>query len=168
MSDRFNTIKGENTTNTWLTPKWLLDELGEFDLDPCAAPEPRPWDCAKVNISLPEDGLAVDWGKYGRVWCNPPYGSEGAPFLKRMAEHRCGLSLVFVRTDTKVFQEWILKKAAMIFFLRGRLKFCRVDGTPSRQTANAPSCLVAYDFAERNMLQRLERAGFGEIANLNI
>lgn len=23
--------------DTWLTPRWILDQLGKFDLDPCAA-----------------------------------------------------------------------------------------------------------------------------------
>lgn len=30
-----------------ITPRWILDPLGSFDLDPCAS-DPRPWDCAAV------------------------------------------------------------------------------------------------------------------------
>jgi len=44
-----------------LTPRWLLDRLGQFDLDPCAATV-RPWDCAARNLVEADDGLAVDWG----------------------------------------------------------------------------------------------------------
>jgi hypothetical protein len=27
---------GQGLTQVWLTPKWILDPLGPFDLDPCA------------------------------------------------------------------------------------------------------------------------------------
>jgi hypothetical protein len=47
-----------------ITPRWLLDRLGPFDLDPGAA-DPRPWDCARVNITERENGLAHPWR--GRV-----------------------------------------------------------------------------------------------------
>jgi hypothetical protein len=36
-------------TTTWLTPPSILAALGPFDLDPCAAPEPRPWPTAAVH-----------------------------------------------------------------------------------------------------------------------
>lgn len=52
-------------SQTWLTPKWILEPLGAFDLDPCAAPSPRPWDTAANHIELPTDGLASGWA--GRV-----------------------------------------------------------------------------------------------------
>ena len=44
QTNNFNT----NTKNNgeWLTPPYVLDALGEFDLDPCS-PVVRPWDTAK-------------------------------------------------------------------------------------------------------------------------
>lgn len=48
-------------TDVWLTPKPIIDALGPFNLDPCAAPIPRPWRTADAHICLPEDGLAADW-----------------------------------------------------------------------------------------------------------
>src|SRR5437867_202275 len=48
-------------TDVWLTPPHILAALGPFDLDPCAAPEPRPWPTAERHIALPDDGLAADW-----------------------------------------------------------------------------------------------------------
>lgn len=43
----FNT----NTENKeeWLTPPYILEALGGFDLDPCA-PEFRPWDMGKSPL----------------------------------------------------------------------------------------------------------------------
>lgn len=68
-------VSHNGETNTWLTPKWLLDELGEFDLDPCAAPEPRPFPTAKKMISEKDGcGLSAKWE--GRVWLNPLWKAD--------------------------------------------------------------------------------------------
>ena len=37
------------TSQVHLTPRWIIDAWGPLDLDPCAA-DPRPCDCAKVNL----------------------------------------------------------------------------------------------------------------------
>lgn len=159
----FNTYKTEDTTNIWLTPRNLLDKLGEFDLDPCAAIG-RPWDCAKNNYTIKDDGLKQNW--FGRVWCNPPYGSEAGAFLKKFSDYKGpGLCLIFVRSDTKVWHDYILNSAKYIFFIKGRLKFCRIDGK-SAAAANAPSCLVAWNEAELTLLKKLENDGLGKLAYL--
>lgn len=73
---------------TWLTPRYIIDALGPFDLDPCCPPT-MPWRTATRMVHWPDDGLKVDWtGK--RVWCNPPYGREAVPFLRKMAENKTG------------------------------------------------------------------------------
>jgi hypothetical protein len=59
----------------WLTPPGIIGALGPFGLDPCAAPEPRPWPTAARHITRPDDGLAADWGQ-DRVFLNPPSLSE--------------------------------------------------------------------------------------------
>lgn len=45
-------------SQTYITPKWIIDALGPFDLDPCAA-DPRPWDCAITNVT--RNGLQFPW-----------------------------------------------------------------------------------------------------------
>ena len=140
---------------TWLTPPHIIRALGEFDLDPCCPPN-MPWRTAKRMVCRPEDGLAVDWtGK--RVWLNPPYGREAVPFLRKMAENRTGwgILLYFARTDSSMWHDLIFPHAYGYLFLRGRIKFCRADGTPAN-TACAPSALVAY--SERDFA-RLRGAG---------
>ena len=134
---------------TWLTPPEIINALGPFDLDPCCPPT-MPWRTATRMVHWPEDGLKVDWtGK--RIWCNPPYGREAVPFLRKMAENKTGggILLIFARTDTAAWQDWIFPHTNGILFLRGRLRFHRPDGTQG-ETASAPSALVAYserDFA---------------------
>jgi len=139
--------------DTWLTPKSYIWALGPFDLDPCAAPSPRPWETANFHIELPEDGLAADWGE-GRVWLNPPYGRDIGRWLQKMAKHGSGTSLIFARTETEAWHDWVWSKATGLLFLKGRIRFCLPDGTPGNYTGGAPSAFVAYsdyDFAKLRM-----------------
>lgn len=130
------------TSTTWLTPPKILNRLGPFDLDPCAAPEPRPWSTAARHITLPDDGLTADW--CGRVWLNPPYSKHAANWLARMADHDYGTALIFARTDTTWFQDHVLNRATALFFLRGRIKFHLPDGSEGTDNGGAPSVLCAY------------------------
>lgn len=127
----------------WLTPPHILKALGPFDLDPCApTPETRPWDTAAKHYSIRDNGLSKPWA--GRVWMNPPYGRETDKWLARMADHDNGIALIFARTETAMFCEYVWKKASAILFISGRLHFHHVNGTRARSNSGAPSCLVAY------------------------
>jgi len=132
-------------TETWLTPPNILHELGYFDLDPCAAPN-MPWRTAGTMLTEEDDGLSVEWS--GRVFMNPPYGRKLPPFLKKLSEYGDGIALVFARTETRAFHDYVWPHADAIMFLKGRLKFFRPDGTQG-DSAGAPSCLIAY--GERNV-----------------
>jgi hypothetical protein len=128
-------------TERWLTPKWVIDLLGPFDLDPCGAPD---WHTAET-VWTPEDGrdgLVEDWN--GRVWLNPPYGREATKWLAKLAEHGRGTALIFARTDTAAFHSEVWGKAHAVLFLRGRLTFLRPDASKPVANSGAPSCLVAY------------------------
>ncbi len=139
MAKNFNTNTDNNPV--WLTPPSIIQSLGEFDLDPCS-PINRPWDTAKHHYTIEDDGLSKEW--FGRVWHNPPYGRELGKWLKKMAEHKNGISLIFARTETKAFQDYIFPHANSIHFIGHRLKFFKVDGTEG-DSANAPSVLISYD-----------------------
>lgn len=154
MNKDFNT----NTANLdeWLTPKYITDALGPFDLDPCSPADRRPWDTAKVHIGLPIDGLNESWE--GRVWCNPPYGRETFLWLAKLADHGKGTALIFARTETIGFHEQVWGKADAVFFFKGRLKFCKVTGL-SGGTANAPSCLVSYSKEDTRAILAAEARG---------
>lgn len=138
-------------TTTWLTPPHILDALGPFDLDPCAA---HNWQTAKRHIILPDDGLSADWS--GRVWLNPPYGSEAWEWLAKLAGHGDGIALVFARTETEGFVREVWRKADAVLFLHGRLHFHDVNGVRAKANAGAPSCLVAYG---RNNVRALADCG---------
>lgn len=147
---------GDADTHVWLTPPHILEALGTFDLDPCAAPEPRPWATALVHW-LPSDApLNRPWR--GRVWLNPPYGGPSlvGPWMRRMADHGRGTALIFARTETAVFFETVWERATAVLFFKGRLYFHRPDGSAGRYSGGAPSVLVAYG---KDDAARLEDSG---------
>jgi hypothetical protein len=145
----------EGATNVWLTPKDLINDLGPFDLDPCAA-DPRPFDIGKLNYTEADDGLSKPWS--GFTWCNPPYGPWVDRWLKRMHEHANGIALVFARTETKAMQA-ALHAADAVFFLASRLTFLRgrPPFKPGDQNAGAPSVLLAYGDLAIARLESLSR-----------
>ncbi len=138
-------------TNEWLTPPEIIRALGPFDLDPCS-PVHRPWDTARVHYSTRDNGLAQKWA--GRVWLNPPYGPHMKDWLERLADHANGIALVFARTETAWFYSHGWSRADSLLFLRGRLRFHRVDGSRANAFAGAPSVLLAYGQQNVDALRR--------------
>jgi hypothetical protein len=73
-------------SQNWITPRWIIDRLGPFDLDPAAA-SPRPWDCAAHNLT--DRGLELSWT--GRVWLNPPFDRyQVGKSIQRLADYGNG------------------------------------------------------------------------------
>lgn len=128
-------------TDDWITPKHILNVLGEFDLDPCASIT-QPWPTAKTQYTIMDNGLLLPW--QGRIWLNPPYASDGAIWIMRLAQHGDGVALIFARTETDAWFRWIWNEAHSVLFLHGRLHFHRPNGERSKHNAGAPSALVAY------------------------
>lgn len=129
-------------SHVWLTPPEILAALGPFDLDPCAAPSPRPWPTAERHIELPECGLTAEWS--GRVWCNPPFGDQTWLWLERMAGHGNGIALAFARTETVGFHRWVWGRASAVMFLKTRPHFHRPCGTRAKGNSGGPIVLIAY------------------------
>ena len=148
-----------NTKNNdeWLTPPYIIKELGTFDLDPCSPhPNKRPFNTALNHYHKEINGLLKNWK--GRVWCNPPYGRETFKWLEKLYNHGKGTALIFARTETIGFHKQIWEKADGIFFFKGRLKFYYIDGTMG-DCANAPSCLVAYGQKDSLILSKCNLKG---------
>ena len=124
----------------WLTPPWILEKLGEFDLDPCA-PVNRPWNIAKHHYTIEDDGLSKKW--FGKVFCNPPYDNAGE-WLNKLHDHGNWIALIFARTETEMFFSEVWDKADAILFIKGRLWFYHVTGEKARSNGGAPSVLIAY------------------------
>jgi hypothetical protein len=146
------------TTDSWITPQWLLDRLGHFDLDPCAC-DPQPWRTADRMITERENGLLRPWS--GRVWLNPPYGRQLGAWLNRLALHGHGTALTFARTETRAFHENVWPFASALLFLRGRLTFHQPNGERAKMGHNSggPSVLIAYGRQDRDFLSLVRDLG---------
>lgn len=114
-------------SDEWGTPSHILDALKPYDLDP-ALP-------GKTN------GLDIPW--HGFVFLNPPY-KQINQWMKKMAEHNNGIALVFARTETNWWHEYVWPIASSILFLRGRLSFIPLSGQHTSSNSGAPSVLIAY------------------------
>lgn len=129
------------------TPRWIIDALGPFDLDPAAA-YPRPWHCA--DHSFTRDGLTRPWE--GRVWLNPPFDRYVVgKWMRKLAEHGDGIALLHARTEAAWFEP-VWESASGILFMANRIKFCRPDGSEQPANSGAPPVLVAFG---KNNLARL-------------
>jgi DNA N-6-adenine-methyltransferase (Dam) len=105
-----------------LTPRWILDPIGPRGFDPCAN-KIRPWDCAALNYTIEDDGLAQVWPDDLSFWLNPPFHRyQIAAWLRRAAEHNRGIALFHARTDTDWFRI-VKESAASLFFLDRRVIF---------------------------------------------
>jgi hypothetical protein len=135
--------RSKETTDDWITPKWLIERIGPFDLDPCESMT-QPWPCAERGINVQQNGLLQPWS--GSVWMNPPYGKRTNTWLEKLAAHGNGVALVFARTETRMFFDHVWPHYSAMLFLRGRLTFCFPDGKGSKAAHNSggPSVLIGY------------------------
>lgn len=135
-------------TQSWITPRFIIEALGPFDLDPCAC-NPQPWSCAHESWS--HGGLDIQWR--GRVWLNPPFDRyEVAKWVGRLAKHGRGTALLHARTEA-VWFEPVWQHAASILFLSDRLYFHYPDGRRAKANSGAPACLVAFGVEDARRLK---------------
>ena len=130
------------SSDEWYTPRWLIDELGPFDLDPCApTADARPFEIAPRCYTKDDDGLLQPWE--GVVYMNPPYSRVLLrQFCEKMAKHNNGMALLKNQVDNLLFQDVIFPSAASMLFMRHRVKFIRPDGSSGNPFFG--SCLVAW------------------------
>lgn len=141
-------------SDVWLTPPHIVEAVGPFDLDPCAAID-QPWRTAATQYTTVDDGLAQVW--HGFTWCNPPFGPDVATWLARMATHGDGIALCAARTETRWFVNHVWAAADAVLFLHGRPHFHHPDGSRAAANSGAPICLVAYG-----------RRAFGRLASCDL
>lgn len=149
-------------TDEWLTPPEILKALGPFELDPCATCGQahdgfKPWTAAMVQFCKCSDGLSQKW--HGMVWLNPPYGKKIGAWMAKLAKHKKGIALVFARTETGWFQDCVFRTATSLFFVMGRIRFYKPDGTPGGYTGGAPSVFVAYGKEASDRIENLQMPG---------
>jgi site-specific DNA-methyltransferase (adenine-specific) len=126
-------IQGTRDSDNYATPIKFMKQLEnefKFDLDPC------PF---KSEIN----GLEIEWN--GNIYINPPYSNiepfiiKGIDEIKNGRANKC-VYLIPIRSDTKYWHNLILKYAAEIRFIKGRLNF-----NESKSPAPFPCVLVIFD-----------------------
>jgi phage N-6-adenine-methyltransferase len=141
--------------DTWLTPRFILEHLGKFDLDPCATSANPHW-CAPNCYEKDDDGLSSQW--FGRVFMNPPFSNTG-PWIRRHAEHRNGISLVPASVESRIWREIVWPQAIAVSLLHGRTRFCNPDGSATRGRPLRSIALIAWSPLDANVLEAAPFAG---------
>ena len=151
--------RSSKITVEWYTPVEILEQLGDFDLDPCSCIEAWNYNhSAKQFFAKNDNGIEKGW--VGRVWLNPPYSNpEIQMFMRKMAEHNNGMALLYNRADSSWFQNYVLKVADSIMFLHKRIKFIGSDGKIGGNPG-AGSVLVAYGKHNTEVLENCNIDGY--------
>ena len=112
-----------NNDDNYATPPHfykVLNDKYNFDFDPC------PYNESEIKV----DGLKIEWGKSNFI--NPPYSQKLKEefVIKGIEESKKGKLCVFlipVSTSTKLFHNYIKPNAKSIDFVKGRIKFGKID-----------------------------------------
>jgi site-specific DNA-methyltransferase (adenine-specific) len=112
-----------NNDDNYATPPEFYEELNKrfyFDFDPC------PYNENNIEVN----GLNIEWGMSNFI--NPPYSQKlKEAFIKKgieeMKKGKVCVFLIPVSTSTKLFHDYIKPNATEIEFVRGRIKFGKVD-----------------------------------------
>ena len=133
-----------NKKDDWETPphifQFACDHFGFIpQLDVCATEEN-----SLCKYHYDHDGLFRPYDV--DVWCNPPYSEMKKWVRKCYFEHIKNnvniIMLIFAKTDTLAFHDYIFGKAE-IYFLKGRLNFFD-KGRESLNNAPYGSALICY------------------------
>lgn len=147
--------RSAKATDEWYTPPWIIQALGDFDLNPCA-PTRDHWTAASC-YTKDDNGLRRDW--FGRVFLNPPYSRPLiVQFVSKLAMYGDGIALLFNRMDTALWHDVIFPSADAMLVMRGRLKFIDRHGHEAN-FAGCSSVLVAWGGRNAKCLERCSIPG---------
>lgn len=138
-------------SHDYWTPPEVFEKLDiEFDIDVASPVGGVKWIPAKKYFTKEDDGLKQDWE--GTVWMNPPYGKFTGNWLEKFIDHNNGIALVFSRTDTQWFHNYV-KKSDAVLFIKGRLFFYK-SGVKTKHSAGNESILIACGEKSVNALEQ--------------
>lgn len=161
MIKTLNTQRANDDT-TYITPKWLTDLLGPFDVDIAAARGSYNKIGRRENYYGPTGsescGLMAKLKKSDFVWCNPPFAiRHGMPqFVAKMQRHNNGILLLPANTHQNWFLESVVPHAALVYFWQGVFKFDRLDGQLKLALGTG---IMLVEFGNKNRLLRLRDSG---------
>lgn len=169
MKRAFENPEGKN--DEWLTPPWLVEALGVFQLDPCAVKD-GPWLLADKNFTIEDDGLEQDWEKL-RAWMNPPFNRWRAKhWAKKMSDNNNGISLQIGKTEVQWFHEFYADVAVSMLLMDKRFAFLDRDGNEpvdkdGKKIGNCGGSPILVAFGSDNA-DALEDSKLGKHVPLNM
>jgi site-specific DNA-methyltransferase (adenine-specific) len=146
-------------SNKWYTPKYITDYIesnyGKITLDPCASDWRK---IANINYTKEDDGLSKEWNE-DLVFVNPPYGRGIKLWVEKCVKEQIKhkntiIMLIPARPDTSYWHDFIFPNYKEIFFIKGRIKFDRIEG--DSESAPFPSCLVVFSEYDKKIIRPLE------------
>jgi len=130
---------GENllkeSDNRFTDPSFIHaieQSFGTIEFDPCWHPASAIRPLAYLDVRQGDDGLRDDWSG-SLAFVNPPWSNQKA-WIERAYEQwsrnkvKTVVCLVPSKTDTKLFHD-VLSTDADIYFIEGRPRFFKEDGT---------------------------------------
>ena len=93
-----------------------------------------------------DQALDQEWNR--DFFMNPPY-SQIYPFMKKAYEQHIkhnvnALILIYSKTDTKYWHNFVTDKVTQIHFQKGRIEFLDSTGAPTGDNAPYPSAWLIY------------------------
>lgn len=153
-----------NNDCTYITPKWLTDLLGPFDVDIAAAAGSYNVIGRRENYCGPTGsencGLAAKLKESDFVWCNPPFAIRHGmdKFIQKMQQHGGGIMLLPANTQQRWFLEFVVPHAASVYFWPGTFKF---DDIFSRPKLALGTGIILVEFGQAQRLKRLLTSNLG-------
>lgn len=132
--------------DTWCTPLWLAEAVGEWDIDPCSNDRSHIKAREMYDLDKGQDGLelARNIGKSIRLFINPPY-SDVMPWVQAYKHTRFCFLLKF-DPSTKWFAA-LMERTELVLFPKGtRIKFEPPEGVAAKD-AIAPQFPHALFYA---------------------
>ncbi len=158
-------VKEKETDNRFTSPEFIgaiVDSFGPIDFDPCwhqaSAVAPKAW----LDVRQGDNGLRDPW--FGTlVFVNPPWSAQDKWVRRAYHQWASGnahtvLCLVPAKTDTRFFHSTLVKQADL-YFIEGRPRFSKEDGT-SEVTKVATMLVIfgATDDQKMRMAQHIRGA----------
>ena len=149
-------LGGRNVSHTftskdeaWRTPDYIydyFDKIYKFNFDAAASKENAR---TKKYLTKQDDALSSSWCRKGRrIWLNPPYSRNLYPWIEKAYEESkkgCIVAiLIYSRTDTKWWHDFVIPHAYKVHFIRPRIKFLDSKTGKKKGSATAPSCLIVF------------------------
>ena len=118
------------------TPKRVVDYFGKFDYDPATTAEKAKEFGIKYFDTIETNGLLSDWGKYKRIWINPPFTLKSEFLDKAVKTYKIAHNEIYILfpTDymtTNKFHEITKGIGGILYLPKGRINFERTGKSPA-------------------------------------